>query len=139
MEAYQHIVQYYETDKMQITHHSNSIRWMEEARIDFMKQIGWPYEKLEEEGIISPVTAIDCKYRASTTFPDVVTIHVSVAECKPVVLRISYTMTNETGKTVFEGHSEHCFLSQEGKIVRIDKTAPAFFEALKECVEQEKC
>lgn len=28
---YQHIVQYYETDKMGITHHSNYIRWMEEA------------------------------------------------------------------------------------------------------------
>lgn len=26
-------VQYYETNKMGITHHSNYIRWMEEARI----------------------------------------------------------------------------------------------------------
>jgi acyl-CoA thioester hydrolase len=33
MEPYMHIVQYYETDKMGITHHSNYIRWMEEARI----------------------------------------------------------------------------------------------------------
>lgn len=31
MIPYQHKVQYYETDKMGITHHSNSIRWMEEA------------------------------------------------------------------------------------------------------------
>ena len=35
-EMYRHIVQYYETDKMGITHHSNYIRWMEEARIDFL-------------------------------------------------------------------------------------------------------
>ena len=32
---YIHTVQYYETDKMGITHHSNYIRWMEEARVDF--------------------------------------------------------------------------------------------------------
>ena len=51
---YRHIVQYYETDKMGITHHSNYIRWMEEARIDFLSQIGWSYAKLEEEGIIFP-------------------------------------------------------------------------------------
>lgn len=41
MQKYRHIVQYYETDKMGITHHSNYIRWMEEARIDFLRQIGW--------------------------------------------------------------------------------------------------
>ena len=40
--GYNHTVQYYETDKMGITHHSNYIRWMEEARVDFLKQIiGW--------------------------------------------------------------------------------------------------
>ena len=53
MQKYRHIVQYYETDKMGITHHSNYIRWMEEARIDFLRQIGWDYAKLESIGIIT--------------------------------------------------------------------------------------
>lgn len=39
MQKYRHIVQYYETDKMGITHHSNYIRWMEEARIDFSDRL----------------------------------------------------------------------------------------------------
>ena len=34
--AYQHKVQYYETDQMGIVHHSNYIRWFEEARTDYM-------------------------------------------------------------------------------------------------------
>lgn len=34
---YIHRVNYYETDKMGITHHSNYLRWMEEARLDFLK------------------------------------------------------------------------------------------------------
>jgi len=55
MNTYRHTVQYYETDKMGITHHSNYIRWMEEARVDFMSQIGWDYAKLEKEGVICPV------------------------------------------------------------------------------------
>ena len=70
MEPYRHTVQYYETDRMGITHHSNYIRWMEEARIDFLERIGWGYDKLEREGIVSPVTALDCKYKASTTFAE---------------------------------------------------------------------
>ena len=52
---YVHTVQYYETDKMGITHHSNYIRWMEEARVDFLSQIGWEFAKLEAMGIVSPV------------------------------------------------------------------------------------
>ncbi|MBP1554347.1 MAG: acyl-CoA thioesterase, partial [Oscillospiraceae bacterium] len=79
MELYTHKVHYYETDKMGITHHSNYIRWMEEARIDFLGKIGCGYDKIEAMGIISPVTAVDCRYKSTTTFGDVVTIDVWVA------------------------------------------------------------
>ena len=50
---HRHLVQYYETDQMGIIHHSNYIRWFEEARIDFMNQIGLTYKTMEEKGIIS--------------------------------------------------------------------------------------
>ena len=72
MIEYKHTVQYYETDKMGIVHHSNYIRWMEEARVNFLDRIGASYFELEEKGIISPVTAIDCKYKLSTRFPETV-------------------------------------------------------------------
>ncbi|MFQ7173111.1 MAG: acyl-CoA thioesterase [Thomasclavelia ramosa] len=55
---YLHNAKYYETDRMGIIHHSNYIRWFEEARIDYMNQIGLTYKKMEEEGIISPVLSI---------------------------------------------------------------------------------
>ena len=128
MEAYKHIVQYYETDKMGITHHSNYIRWMEEARVDFLKQIGWGYEKLEAEGIISPVTSIECKYKAPTYFSDEIQIQVSVFEYKGVVLKFNYLMKNQEDKIVFEGRSEHCFLNKEGRITRLSKDFPKLHE-----------
>lgn len=130
MTPYKHVVQYYETDKMGITHHSNYIRWMEEARVDFLKQIGWGYDKLEEEGIVSPVTAVGGKYRASTTFPDEIEIVVSVSEFKGAVLKLDYVMTNKEGQRVFEGRSEHCFLNRSGKIIRLKKEYPEFNEVL---------
>ncbi len=129
---YRHIVQYYETDKMGITHHSNYIRWMEEARIDFLAQIGWSYAKLEEEGIVSPVTAAACSYKKSTTFSDAVDIEVIVAEFKGVRLKLRYVMRNEDGEIVCEGDSEHCFLNAQGAPVRLKKEYPGFYEALVE-------
>ena len=92
MTGYMHSVKYSETDKMGITHHSNYIHWMEEARVDYLRQIGFPYEKLEEMGIASPVVSVECKYKAPTTFPDEVQITVSVEGFNGLRLRFLYEM-----------------------------------------------
>ena len=42
MKPYTKTAKYYETDQMGIIHHSNYIRWMEEARVDMLSQIGYP-------------------------------------------------------------------------------------------------
>ena len=135
MKLYEHTVQYYETDKMGIVHHSNYIRWMEEARIDFLDRIGWNYKVMEDEGIISPVTAVESKYKCNTTFGDVITIEVSVEEFKGIRLKLRYVMQKED-VVVNEATSEHCFLDTEGKIVNIKKVKPELYETLSALVKE---
>ncbi|MDO4187351.1 MAG: thioesterase family protein [Lachnospiraceae bacterium] len=130
MELYNHTVQYYETDKMGITHHSNYVRWMEEARIDFLKQIGWDFAKLESLGVVSPVLGVNCNYKISTTFAEVVSIKVSVSEFKGVKLTLSYEMTNVEGKVVSEGVSSHCFLDTAGRPINLKRQFPEFYDTL---------
>lgn len=131
MDLYRHKVQYYETDKMGIVHHSNYIRWMEEARTDFLRRIGWDYKRLEEMGVSSPVTAVDCKYRVSTYFADEIAISVAVEEFKGVKLKLRYEMKREN-VLVCQGHSEHCFLNPRGKLVNLKKEYPEFYSLLRE-------
>ena len=116
---YKHIIQYYETDKMGVVHHSNYIRFMEEARIDFFKSIGFDYYELEKSGIFSPVVAINnCKYRKPTHFGDDIFVDIKVKKYNGVRLVMQYKMyVNET--LVFEGESEHCFITLDGKIVKL--------------------
>lgn len=130
MKIYQHKVQYYETDQMAIVHHSNYIRWMEEARIDFLSQIGCDYKSMEDSGIISPVTAVECKYKVSARFGDTVSIQVWVEEFRGVKLKLGYEMHNQDGTLLSEGRSEHCFVSREGKILNMKRAAPEIFETL---------
>ena len=134
MNLYQHKVQYYETDKMGIVHHSNYIRWMEEARIDFLSQIGWDYKRLEEMGVISPVTAVDCKYLVSTYLSDVITISVKVEEFRGVKLKLGYEM-KRGDVLVCRGQSEHCFLDNDGKIINLKREYPEFYEVLTKLAE----
>lgn len=131
MEKYKHKVQYYETDKMGITHHSNYIRWMEEARVDWLDKIGWSFEKLENLGMISPVVEINCKYINSTKFNDIVEINVMLKEYKGVKLIVEYEMINsKTKELVAKGESKHCFTTKDGKIISIKKEYPEFNETL---------
>lgn len=130
IEPYTHKVQYYETDKMSITHHSNYVRWMEEARVDYLSKIGWDFDKLEETGIASPVVSIEVKYKGTTTFPEDISIEVKILACKGVRLTLGYEMKNADGKVVCEAKSEHCFINTEGRPVRLEKDCPAFYETL---------
>ena len=135
MDPYIHIVQYYETDRIGITHHSNYVRWMEEARVDFLRQTGWGLERLEAMGVVSPVVGIDCRYRQTTTFAEKISITVKVTKFTGPRFKLSYVMKNEAGQTVFEANSDHCFTDEKGRIVRLDRRFPEFAEVLRSLIE----
>ncbi len=138
MEDYIREVRYYETDMMGITHHSNYIRWMEEARIDFMAKLGFPYADMEKRGILSPVRAVRCAYRRPTTFGDEVGIRVEVASFNGVVVTLRYTMTDRrSGEEVCGAESEHCFLDRSGRFVRLKRELPELYERLEEMSRQD--
>ena len=137
MGKYIHKINYYETDKMGITHHSNYIRFMEEARINFLEQIGFPYDKLEEDGIISPVISVECEYKNATTFGDSIEIDVKIEEFKGVKLVIKYTMLNiNTKEIVLIGKTKHCFIGKDNKPIILKREFEDFDKKLKELVER---
>ena len=135
MSVYLHRVQYYETDRMGVVHHSNYIRWMEEARIDFMDRLGFPYAEMEQKGVVSPVKAVSCEYRHPCTFGDEISISVRADSFNGVVMVIVYEMKNREGETVCEARSEHVFLDREGHFVRMKRKMPEFCEAIEKSLE----
>ena len=136
--TYRHTVQYYETDKMGIAHHSNYIRWMEEARVDLLSKIGWDYDRLEALGVFSPVTAVECRFRHSCTFADAVDIAITAESFSGVRLRLKYVMTGADGTLLCEAASEHVFLNAVGKPIRMNKQYPELYGILTDMIEKEK-
>ena len=135
MKDYIRKVQYHETDKMGITHHSNYIKWMEESRIDFLEQIGYGYDKLEKDGIISPVIGVECDYKKSTTFNDLINIKVEVEDFSKVKLIIKYTMTNlNTDELVLTGKTKHCFINENGRPIPLNRQFPELDKILRELI-----
>ena len=131
MEVYRHKTQYYETDQMGIIHHSNYIRWFEEARTDFLEKLGMGYDKMEAEGIISPVLSASCEYRTMTHFGETVAVAVALTKYNGVRLELEYTVTNtDSGEVRAVGTSEHCFLDREGNILFLKRSSPEYHKML---------
>lgn len=129
MRPYQHKVQYYETDQMKVVHHSNYIRWFEEARIDYMEQLGMPYEDMEDKGIISPVISAEADYLRMVRFGDTVTIKASMKEYNGIKLTIGYEVTDDTtGMVHCKGTTRHCFLNEQGRPVSLKRECPEYHE-----------
>ena len=56
--TYERKINYYETDKMGIVHHSNYIRFLEEARCRWLESVDMPFYVMEENGKIIGTLAV---------------------------------------------------------------------------------
>ena len=138
LHPYLHKVQFYETDGMSIVHHGNYILWMEEARTDFMDQIGWSYHRAVDVGIDFAVTDVSCKYRSMTRFGETVAIHMAVEYLSPAKMQLSYKMVNaDTGELRAEGTSGHFFYDRaKARPVALKRALPDLWELLQSLHEE---
>ena len=88
-------INYYELDGMNVVHHSNYIRYMEEARIYLLDQIGLPYKKIDDNGIMIPVLEVHYKYKSPAKFGDTISIKVDIAEFDGIKMKIKYEIKNK--------------------------------------------
>lgn len=136
---YRRRVHYYETDQMGIAHHSNHIRWLEEARLEHMRNKGCSYVQLEARGILMPVVSVSCEYKTPVQFDDELMIEARLSFFNGVRVRYEYRICKaETGETVANGSSEHCFLDQSSRTpLHLKKAAPDVYRQMMQAAEEE--
>lgn len=116
-------INYYETDKMGIVHHSNYIRYLEEARCRWMKELGLSMERLEELGYTIPTLEINCKYLNPVTSGDVISIKPHISKYNGVRLEVSYEVKNvKNSNEVIKATTMHCFTNKELRPVNMKKS-----------------
>lgn len=130
MFQYERKIQYHETDKMGISHHSNYVKWMEEARVAFLDSINLPFQAIEARGIASPVMGLSIAYKKPTTFGDTVLIEVAMTKYTGVQLEVGYTIRlASTGIVAATAASKHCFL-QNGRVISLQRADPEMHRIL---------
>lgn len=124
-------VNYYETDRMGIVHHSNYIRYLEEARCYFLEILNIPYSKFEDEGIMIPVLNVNCSYKNHVTFNDVILIKVFIKEFNGVKMTIGYNVVDKKNNNpVLIAETKHCFTNNNLRPISLKKYNIEIFNIL---------
>ncbi|MCL2633226.1 MAG: acyl-CoA thioesterase [Oscillospiraceae bacterium] len=121
---------FYETDQMGIIHHSNYIRWFEEARVDFMEQIGFGYEKAEQSGVDIALIGLSCEYKSMVRFGESVVIYARIVMLTNSRMTVTYEVRDSKSDVLRSiGETRHCFLDGKSKRpVSLKKVLPELNE-----------
>lgn len=135
--TYERKINYYETDRMGVVHHSNYIRFLEEARCAHLESIGMPYSRIEEMGLMIPVLNVNCSYKYHVTFNDTILINLKIVEFNGVRMTVKYNIINkETGSLVMNAETRHCFTDKTLKPVNTKKINTEVFNAFDSVKEE---
>ncbi|MGN0462411.1 MAG: acyl-CoA thioesterase [Ruminococcus sp.] len=129
-------VNYYETDRMAIVHHSNYIRYFEEARIDAMEQIDCDCMRLENMNLIIPVVDVYAKYHKSLGCGDEFAVYTKMTYFNGVKMEFDYEIRfTKDNALACTGHSAHCFVNENHRPITIRKSHPDIYEKMMALVE----
>ena len=137
MYEYSRMVYYYETDKMGVVHHSNYLRWLEEARTFFFNDHNLAYVETESYGVMSPITDFNLKFKHPARFGDSFTVKLRITKYTGVRFRVDYIVVNQNGDVLIEGESGHAFIDENLKPVSLARAIPHRHELLKELVAEQ--
>jgi len=132
---YSRRVFFYETDQMGVVHHSNYVRWLEEARNEYFISIDLPYSETEKMGVMSPITDINLKYKYPARFGDKFTVSMKITKYTGVRFYVKYVVSNGDGMVLAEGESIHAFVNKNLKPVSLAREIPERHTKFKAALE----
>lgn len=126
-------VRFVETDLMGVVHHSNYLRWFEMARVEYLRSAGINLLELMKDGILFPITKVECKYMASAYFDDWLLIDIVMVSYNKAKMEFAYQVRNENnGKILNEGFTQNLFTNEKGQVTRLPES---YYKKLSEIAE----
>jgi len=133
VEPYIRKTNYYETDQMGIIHHANYIHYFEEARVDFVEKIGYPYEKSCNLGIDFGLLSVNCEYKKMVRFGDIIEIYPSISQISGARMTVNYKIIDHKSRELkATGSSSHFYYDTKNKkTINLRKEVPDLYNLLK--------
>jgi acyl-CoA thioester hydrolase len=112
-------IRYKDTDRMGVVYYGNYFTFFEIGRSEYMRELGFPYSRLESEGYSLVVTEASAKYHANVGYDSLIRIKTAITELRKVRLRFDYEVISENNIRLVSGHTIHACLNSNQKLVKI--------------------
>lgn len=120
-------VRYAETDKMGVVYYAHYLVWFEIARTDWLRDTGWSYRAMEDEGLALPVIEAQCSYRQSAKYDDEMEVRTR-AKVTAARIQFDYEIVRRAdGAAIATGHTVHATIDRRGRPVRIPERVRGLF------------
>ena len=112
-------VRYKDTDRMGVVYYGNYLTFFEIGRAEFMRELGFPYSKLEAKGYNLVVIEAAAKYHSNVGYDSLITVKTMIAYLRGVRLRFNYEVFGEDNCLLVSGHTVHACINSIMKPVKI--------------------
>ena len=113
-------VRYYETDAMAIVHHSAYITWFEEARSAFTRAVGYPYSRMEADGVLLAVAEVTARYHLPARYDEEVIVSACLTDFPSRGMTFAYEVRRAADNALLvTGSTKHISMDHQGKTKRI--------------------
>lgn len=113
-------VRYAETDKMGVVYYAHYLVWFEIGRTEWLRETGWTYRSMEDEGLGLPVIEAHCEYKNSARYDDDLEIRTRARLVSAVRIGFDYEIVRRTdSQLIASGYTIHVTLDRSGRPVRL--------------------
>lgn len=88
-------IYYHDTDCGGVVYYANYLKYLEEARTEFLTGMGIDLKRLSEEGIIFVVAKVEISYKSPARYQDVIKVHTTVEKAKMSAMIFSQRVTKD--------------------------------------------
>ena len=113
-------VRYAETDKMGVVYYAHYLVWFEIGRTEWLRETGWTYRAMEDDGLGLPVIEAHCEYRAGARYDEDLEIRTRGRLVSAVRLAFDYEVVRRSsGQADRDGFTVHATVDRSGRPVRL--------------------
>jgi acyl-CoA thioester hydrolase len=116
-------VRYAETDRMGLLHHANYLVYFEQARTELLRERGYTYKDLEDQGYLLVLTKVEVRFKKPAYYDDLLTVRTIVVRTTTVRIDHRYEVYR-AGDIVAEGSSTLACVDRAGR----PQALPAFLQ-----------
>ncbi len=106
-------VRYGETDQMGIVYHGNYAQYLEMGRIDWLRNLGISYKKMEEQGVMLPVISLSLNYKKSACYDDLIYVRTKLSKMPTASIEFDFEILNEDGEIITLAKTVLAFINME--------------------------